>query len=199
MAESGIGRFVDPRLPDARRGNPDPAARSGDRSFPHADSRRQTDTPGATAPAQLGIAALIAVVALIGAVVAVFRVTLPDVRPLALARGEAFPEATSARFEMLPGGYSGTRLVSGNRIDLLLNGDGRCSRLWEDLRSGNRSITFQTYIGSDPAGNLSGRIDAAVVVCLIPSERGPDRQVRKRLVDCDHFCGGRSCLLSGTS
>lgn len=40
---------------------------------------------------------------------------------------------------------TGTHLVPGNRIDVLVNGDGTFPRLWADLRAARRSITVQMY------------------------------------------------------
>jgi len=42
---------------------------------------------------------------------------------------------------------TGAWLAPGNRIDIALNGDGTYPRLWEDLRSAERSITLQVYYG----------------------------------------------------
>ncbi|HEX8829846.1 MAG TPA: hypothetical protein VF705_01715, partial [Longimicrobium sp.] len=42
---------------------------------------------------------------------------------------------------MLTGGV----LLSGNRVELALNGDGTYERLWADLRSAERVITLQMY------------------------------------------------------
>jgi cardiolipin synthase len=42
---------------------------------------------------------------------------------------------------------TGAWLTSGNRVDIALNGDGTYPRLWEDLRSAERSITLQVYYG----------------------------------------------------
>ena len=42
---------------------------------------------------------------------------------------------------------TGAWLTSGNRVDVALNGDGTYHRLWEDLRSAERSITLQVYYG----------------------------------------------------
>jgi cardiolipin synthase len=43
---------------------------------------------------------------------------------------------------------TGTMLAAGNRVDVTLNGDGTYPRLWEDLRSAQRSITLQLYYGA---------------------------------------------------
>src|SRR6185295_17817329 len=42
---------------------------------------------------------------------------------------------------------TGASLLSGNRIEVTLNGDGTYERLWQDLRSARRSITLQLYYG----------------------------------------------------
>ena len=43
---------------------------------------------------------------------------------------------------------TGAWLAPGNRIDVVQNGDGTFPRLWEDLRSAQRSITLQLYYGA---------------------------------------------------
>ena len=45
---------------------------------------------------------------------------------------------------MMTGGW----LSPGNRVELLLNGDGTYGRLWNDLRSAQQSITLQVYYGA---------------------------------------------------
>ncbi len=86
----------------------------------------------------------IAVVAMAGAAAAVFRVTQPDVEPLAIQSG-AMPDARSPLFQALVTAYTGARLEPGNRVELLLNGDGTYPQLWRDLRAARRTITIQTY------------------------------------------------------
>ena len=44
--------------------------------------------------------------------------------------------------------FTGTHLDPGNSVQILLNGDGTYPRLWEDLRSAQRSITLQLYYGA---------------------------------------------------
>ena len=43
---------------------------------------------------------------------------------------------------------TGTSLSAGNRVELMLNGDGTYERLWADLRSARQSITLQLYYGA---------------------------------------------------
>jgi len=41
--------------------------------------------------------------------------------------------------------YTGTHIESGNRVELLMNGDGTYPALWNDLRSAKQTITVQFY------------------------------------------------------
>ena len=43
---------------------------------------------------------------------------------------------------------AGAALAPGHRVEVLLNGDGTYPRMWEDLRSAQRSITLQLYYGA---------------------------------------------------
>src|SRR5262245_24341613 len=40
---------------------------------------------------------------------------------------------------------TGAWLAPGNRVEIALNGDGTYPRLWDDLRSAERSISLQVY------------------------------------------------------
>jgi len=42
---------------------------------------------------------------------------------------------------------TGAWLAPGNRVEIALNGDGTYPRLWDDLRSAERSISLQVYYG----------------------------------------------------
>src|SRR5215510_9297871 len=42
---------------------------------------------------------------------------------------------------------TGATLMTGNRVEVALDGDGTFDRLWEDLRSATQSITLQLYYG----------------------------------------------------
>src|SRR5687767_13988092 len=52
------------------------------------------------------------------------------------------------RGSIVEGGLAGTWLAQGNRVEVLLNGDGTYPRLWQDLRSAKQSITLQLYYGA---------------------------------------------------
>ena len=51
-------------------------------------------------------------------------------------------------FPLMVSMLAGTALASGHRVEALLNGDGTYPRMWEDLRSAQRSITLQLYYGA---------------------------------------------------
>ena len=68
---------------------------------------------------------------------------------------------------------TGAWIAPGNRVEVMLNGDGTYPRLWEDLRSAQRSITLQLYYGA-PGGMadtlseiLRGRAKAGVRVFVL--------------------------------
>lgn len=56
---------------------------------------------------------------------------------------------------------TGAWLASGNRVEVTLNGDGPCARLWQNLRSARQSITRQLYCGAP------GRIAATLQQILL--------------------------------
>jgi cardiolipin synthase len=51
-------------------------------------------------------------------------------------------------FRLMATMATGAWLAPGNRVEVTLNGDGTYPRLWEDLRSAQRSITLQLYYGA---------------------------------------------------
>ena len=68
---------------------------------------------------------------------------------------------------------TGAWLAPGNRVEVMLNGDGTYPRLWEDLRSAQLSITLQLYYGAP--GRMADTL-----------ERDPARACQ----------GGRTCVRS---
>ena len=52
------------------------------------------------------------------------------------------------QFPLVATMMTGAWLASGNRVEVMLNGDGTYGRLWDDLRSAERSITLQLYYGA---------------------------------------------------
>src|SRR5215831_17653491 len=52
---------------------------------------------------------------------------------------------------------TGAWMAPGNRVEIALDGDGTYPRLWEDLRSAERSITVQVYYGG--LGRMARELD----------------------------------------
>ncbi|MEO5568467.1 MAG: phospholipase D-like domain-containing protein, partial [Gemmatimonadaceae bacterium] len=76
-------------------------------------------------------------------------------------------------FEQMFELYTGTRVVAGNRVEQMLNGDGTYPRLWTDLRSAKSTITVQMYfsmpgaVADTMAAVLAERARAGVRVLLL--------------------------------
>jgi cardiolipin synthase len=76
-------------------------------------------------------------------------------------------------FPLLVSLLTGTSLVSGNRVELALDGDGTFPRLWADLRAARQSITLQMYYAqsglvADSLGAiLEERARAGVAVAVL--------------------------------
>ena len=60
------------------------------------------------------------------------------------------------QFPLLVGMHTGASLMSANRVEVMLNGDGTFPRFWTDLRSARQSITLQLYYGSP--GKMAGML-----------------------------------------
>ena len=52
------------------------------------------------------------------------------------------------QFALVATMLTGAWLAPGNRVEVMLNGDGTYPRMWEDLRSATQSITLQLYYGN---------------------------------------------------
>jgi len=84
---------------------------------------------------------------------------------------------------------TGTDILAGNRVEILLNGNGIYERLWDDLRSAKQSITIQMYyahpgkVADTLANILEERARAGIVVYLLYDWFGsrPARKIWKRL------------------
>jgi cardiolipin synthase len=55
---------------------------------------------------------------------------------------------TEPEFPLMATMATGAWVAPGNRVEVMLNGDGTFPRLWEDLRAAQRSITLQLYYGA---------------------------------------------------
>ena len=80
---------------------------------------------------------------------------------------------SAPEFPLMATMATGAWLAPGNRIEVMQNGDGTFPRLWEDLRSAQRSITLQLYYGAPGrmadtlAGILRDRASAGVRVFVL--------------------------------
>jgi hypothetical protein len=54
---------------------------------------------------------------------------------------------SEAEFPLMVAMLAGAPLTPGHRVEVLLNNDGTYARMWEDLRSAQRSITLRLYYG----------------------------------------------------
>ena len=83
---------------------------------------------------------------------------------------------------------TGASLLSGNRVDVALNGDGTYERLWQDLRAARRSIALQLYyghpgrMGDTLRDTLTERTRAGVRVFLLYDAFGSQDIPRDHLV-----------------
>ena len=121
----------------------------------------------------------------LGATVGVIIVTLLAlIGLLSLTRGtpmnsvvyaarDGAPRVTDSTFRDLIALSTGMHLEPGNKVEQLVNGDGTYPRLWQDLRSAQRSITVQMYyakpgkVADTLATILAERARAGVRVLLL--------------------------------
>jgi cardiolipin synthase len=90
------------------------------------------------------MALLVLLIALV--VLGLWRFTRnPPLRPLTVLDLSATAPTDSATTLRMVELYTGTSVVGGNRVQLLLNGDELYPPLWRDLRSARSTITIQSY------------------------------------------------------
>jgi cardiolipin synthase len=93
---------------------------------------------------RLLMALLVLLIALV--VLGLWRFTRnPPLRPLTVLDLSATAPTDSATTLRMVELYTGTSVVGGNRVQLLLNGDELYPPLWRDLRSARSTITIQSY------------------------------------------------------
>lgn len=98
----------------------------------------------------------------------------PTVRTV-LAEGdrEGPPQVSDPLFPRSVELYTGTHIEPGNRVEILLNGEGTYPPLWKDLASAKKTITVQMYfskpgvVADTMAKYLSDRARAGVRVLLL--------------------------------
>ena len=106
-----------------------------------------------------------------------------------LARGSVadVPAVSDARFGATATLLTGTRLTTGNHVEVLTDGDGTFPRLWNDLRSARRSITVQMYyagpgaVADSATRLLAGRARAGVDVYFLYDSFGAQDFPRRYL------------------
>src|SRR5690606_33106023 len=95
---------------------------------------------------RLALAVLVLVVALVGFLFVTRGTAVRHVRGVG---ADGTPVAPSEpHFALGITLLTGAVLAPGNRVELAVNGDGTFPRLWEDLRSAERFILFQSYYGN---------------------------------------------------
>ncbi|MGI9043142.1 MAG: phospholipase D-like domain-containing protein [Gemmatimonadaceae bacterium] len=118
-------------------------------------------------------------------IAAILVLTLVLVGLLSLTRGgyvrtvitegdsEGPPEVSDPLFPRSIELFTGTHIEPGNKIEILLNGEGTYPKLWEDLASAKETITMQMYysqpgvVADTVAKYLSERARAGVRVLLL--------------------------------
>ena len=94
-------------------------------------------------------------------------------RVYSVATDAAPVSVSDPEFPLMATMATGAWLAQGNRVEVMQNGDGTFPRLWEDLRSAQRSITLQLYYGAPGrmadalAGILRDRARAGVRVFVL--------------------------------
>lgn len=112
-------------------------------------------------------------------------VTLVLVGILSLTRGatvrtviaegdrEGFPEVSDPLFPRTIELFTGTHIEPGNKVEVLLNGDGTYPPLWKDIESAQKTLTVQMYysqpgvVADTMAKYLSERARSGVRVLLL--------------------------------
>lgn len=87
-----------------------------------------------------------AIFAVVGVIGVLFLTRGTAVRRVRAVGGDGAPVAPAeSEFVLTVALLTGTPLLAGNRVEILLNGDQTYPRLWEDLRAATQSITVQMY------------------------------------------------------
>lgn len=87
--------------------------------------------------------------------------------------GEGPPAVSDPLFPRSIELFTGTHIEAGNKIEILLNGEGTYPRLWQDITSAKRTLTVQLYysqpgaVADTMAKYLTERAQAGVRVLLL--------------------------------
>ena len=93
--------------------------------------------------AEFALFLIVAVMVLIGVLTVTHGTPVRNV--IAPGPTDQPPPVSDSLFAQTMELYTGTRFASGNRVKLLLNGDGTYPELWHDLSSAKKTITVQMY------------------------------------------------------
>ena len=123
---------------------------------------------------RIGVVVLVLAVSAL-ALIGLLQMTRGTPIELVLAKdaGAGPPPPTDSLFLRTMELYTGTHVEPGNRVDVLLNGDGTHPPLWRDLASAQRTITVQMYysqpgaIADSMAAVLEERARAKVRVLVL--------------------------------
>jgi cardiolipin synthase len=85
------------------------------------------------------------------ALIAVFRATQPHTASLRIQEDLVAVDASAPTFPRMLELYTRTRFEQGNRVEILLNGEGTYPRLWDDLHNARATITVQSYYSKPSA------------------------------------------------
>jgi cardiolipin synthase len=110
----------------------------------------------------LVLALIVAMLALIGALSVTRGTPVSSVRTLDGGRLPAVRDTLFARTIEL---YTGTGIMPGNRVEVLLDGDGTFPRFWGDLRAARHTITAQFYFA------LPGAVADTFATILLERQR----------------------------
>lgn len=120
----------------------------------------------------LAVVVLLAVVMMLIGILSVTRgATVQTV--IAEGDGEGPLEVSDPLFPRSIELFTGTHIEPGNKVEILLNGEGTYPRLWQDIASAKRTLTIQLYysqpgaVADTMAKYLSERAQAGVRVLLL--------------------------------
>ena len=125
---------------------------------------RPARLPARTVAKRLALAALLIALVLL-ALIGVLTVTRGTPVEYVIAKGDASgpPPVTDPLFARVIELNTGTNIEPGNRVQVLLNGDGTYPPLWRDLRGCRQAVTVQMYFAK--LGAVADTMSAVLREC----------------------------------
>jgi len=122
-----------------------------------------------------GTLAVLVILVLVMTLIGILSVTRGATVKTVLADGdrEGPPHVRDPLFPRSIELFTGTHIVAGNKVELMLNGEGTYPRLWHDIASAKRTLTVQLYysqpgaVADTMAKHLKERAKAGVRVLLL--------------------------------